>query len=102
MLLDLPVVLPHRKVLLGQPLPSVLPKSLGVTANCLETIEVFARHVLASKEVAKQLVLCQRKASGTVCWYRWSVLRVWCTSKGCTFHPYVSKAVDFLLFFISL
>ena len=95
-----PIAIPLRADLLKQPHVHCLHQNLPrATASCVETVQLFARHLGLSRGVARQLSLCHRSSSCRVYQYCWECYQHWCSDQGHSVsNPSCLKIADFLLF----
>ena len=74
------------------------PEPPHAATSCMETVQRFARHLGLSRGVARHLSLCRRSSLRRLFQHCWACYRHWCSEKGHSISPAVSKIVDFLLF----
>ena len=101
LLVEVPVLLPHRRDLLRQPHFHQFHGNLRCAgADWVSHCQRSGRHFGFSARVARQLAFSRRHSTRLNYQSKWSTFRTWCHSHGHSVScPTVPKITDFLLYF---
>ena len=80
-------------------LPTASSSAPRALTSCVETVQRFARELVVSRAVARQLAQCHRPSSQRLYQHCWQCYREWCVTNGHTISSTsIPKVADFLVF----